>query len=97
MTPLPDDPAALIQLAQAALAPAGCLELTADVRQRAAVSAVHSDRVWTFTGRIEGGVWTVMEWTPVVDPEGGGEHWLWRRALDRAVYPAVLRHHARRY
>jgi hypothetical protein len=71
MTPLPDDPAALVQLAQAALAPAGCLDVTADVRQRAAVSAVHSDRVWTFTGRIEGGAWTVMEWTPVVDPEGG--------------------------
>ena len=71
MTPLPDDPAALVQLAQAALAPAGCLDVTADVRQRAAFSAVHSDRVWSFTGRIEGGAWTVMEWTPVVDPEGG--------------------------
>ncbi|MBK9643978.1 MAG: hypothetical protein IPO67_02295 [Deltaproteobacteria bacterium] len=71
MTPLPDDPAALIQLAQAALAPAGCLELTADVRQRAGIAAAQTDRAWTFTGRLEGGAWTVMEWTPVLDPEGG--------------------------
>ncbi|MEY3210631.1 MAG: hypothetical protein RIT28_1112 [Pseudomonadota bacterium] len=71
MTPLPDDPAALIQHAQAALAPAGCLELTADVRQRAGIPAAQTDRAWTFSGRLEGGAWTVMEWTPVVDPEGG--------------------------
>ncbi len=71
MTPLPDDPAALIQHAQAALAPAGCLELTADVRQRAGIPAAQTDRAWTFSGRLEGGAWTLMEWSPVVDPEGG--------------------------
>ena len=37
MTPLPDDPAVLVQLAQAAMAPAGCLDVIADVRQRAGI------------------------------------------------------------
>lgn len=71
MTPLPDDPAALVELAQAALAPAGCLELTAEVRQRAGIPAAQSERAWSFVGRLEGGVWTMMEWTPVLDPDDG--------------------------
>ena len=71
MTPLPDDPAALVQHAQAAMTPGGCLDVIADVRQRAGIPPVKTDRAWTLTGRIDGGVWTVMEWTAVLDPEGG--------------------------
>jgi hypothetical protein len=71
MTPLPDDPAALVERAQDALTTPGCLDITAEVHQRAGLPVAQSERRWAVSGRLVEGEWTALEWTPTLDPPGG--------------------------